>query len=278
MARGAARRRHRRRRPVHDPLHVGDDRPAEGRDADAPQHGAHGLGDGVRARRHHAGQRDRAAAARRTAAGVDLRDALLPHLRHRAVVHDRRRASVRRSSSRRRAGGTRPRTSGSPPTTACRRGRACPRSSGACSSTPTSSRSTSRRLTMVSSGGAPFPPELMRVLNEKIPTANLSNGYGMSESMGAGTLLSGERYFTHRESVGAPYPTLEVQIRDERPQRAPGRRGRRDLPARRGRVHRATGTTPRRPPRCSTTSAGTTAATTAASRTACSGSRAACAT
>jgi len=70
-------------------------------------------------------------------------------------------------------------------------------------------------LTMVSSGGAPFPPELMRVLNEKIPTANLSNGYGMSESMGAGTLLSGARYFTHRESVGAPYPTLEVQIRDE---------------------------------------------------------------
>ena len=68
-------------------------------------------------------------------------------------------------------------------------------------------------LTMVSSGGAPFPPELMRVLNEKIPTANLSNGYGMSESMGAGTLLSGARYFTHRESVGAPYPTLEVQIR-----------------------------------------------------------------
>jgi acyl-CoA synthetase (AMP-forming)/AMP-acid ligase II len=70
-------------------------------------------------------------------------------------------------------------------------------------------------LVLVSSGGAPFPPELMRVLNEKIPTANLSNGYGMSESMGAGTLLSGQRYFTHRESVGAPYPTLEVQIRDD---------------------------------------------------------------
>jgi acyl-CoA synthetase (AMP-forming)/AMP-acid ligase II len=70
-------------------------------------------------------------------------------------------------------------------------------------------------LTLVSSGGAPFPPELMRVLNEKIPTAQLSNGYGMSESMGAGTLLSGARYVTHRESVGAPYPTLEVQIRDD---------------------------------------------------------------
>jgi acyl-CoA synthetase (AMP-forming)/AMP-acid ligase II len=70
-------------------------------------------------------------------------------------------------------------------------------------------------ITLISSGGAPFPPELMRVLNEKIPTANLSNGYGMSESMGAGTLLSGARYVTHRESVGAPYPTIEVQIRDE---------------------------------------------------------------
>jgi acyl-CoA synthetase (AMP-forming)/AMP-acid ligase II len=70
-------------------------------------------------------------------------------------------------------------------------------------------------LAMVSSGGAPFPPELMRELNEKIPTAQLSNGYGMSESMGAGTLLSGARYVTHRESVGAPYPTLEVQIRDD---------------------------------------------------------------
>ncbi len=70
-------------------------------------------------------------------------------------------------------------------------------------------------LSLVSSGGAPFPPELMRVLNEKIPTAQLSNGYGMSESMGAGTLLSGQRYHTHRESVGAPYPTLAVQIRDE---------------------------------------------------------------
>jgi acyl-CoA synthetase (AMP-forming)/AMP-acid ligase II len=70
-------------------------------------------------------------------------------------------------------------------------------------------------LTLVSSGGAPFPPELMRVLNEKIPTAQLSNGYGMSETMGAGTLLSGARYVTHRESVGAPYPTIEVQIRDD---------------------------------------------------------------
>ncbi len=70
-------------------------------------------------------------------------------------------------------------------------------------------------LTLVSSGGAPFPPELMRVLNERIPTAQLSNGYGMSESMGAGTLLSGARYATHRESVGAPYPTIEIQIRDD---------------------------------------------------------------
>ena len=43
-------RRHRRGRPVHDPLHVGDHGPAEGRDAHAPQPGPHGLGDGVRSR------------------------------------------------------------------------------------------------------------------------------------------------------------------------------------------------------------------------------------
>ena len=56
----------------------------------------------------------------------------------------------------------------------------------------------------------------MRVLNEKIPTAQLSNGYGMSESMGAGTLLSGARYVTHRESVGVRrIPTIEIQIRDD---------------------------------------------------------------
>jgi acyl-CoA synthetase (AMP-forming)/AMP-acid ligase II len=70
-------------------------------------------------------------------------------------------------------------------------------------------------LIAISSGGAPFPPELMRVLNEKIPSANLSNGYGMTECMGAGTLLSGERYDTHRDSVGAPWPTMQLQIRAE---------------------------------------------------------------
>ena len=77
-------------------------------------------------------------------------------------------------------------------------------------------------LTLISSGGAPFPPELMRVLNEKVPSANLSNGYGMTECMGAGTLLSGERYHTHRESVGVPWPTMELQIRDNDRNPLPG--------------------------------------------------------
>ena len=67
----------------------------------------------------------------------------------------------------------------------------------------------------ISSGGAPFPPELMRILNDRIPTAGLSNGYGMTESMGAGTLMFGRRYLTHRDSVGSPWPGIEVQIRDE---------------------------------------------------------------
>ena len=49
-----------------------------------------------------------------------------------------------------------------------------------------------------------------RVLNEKIPTAQLSNGYGMSESMGAGTLLSGARYVTHR--AGCPPEITGVAV------------------------------------------------------------------
>ena len=70
-------------------------------------------------------------------------------------------------------------------------------------------------VTAISSGGAPYPPELMRLLNERMPNAKLSNGYGMTECMGAGTLLFGERSLKYRDSVGAPWPGMEIQIRDE---------------------------------------------------------------
>ncbi|MFN8027914.1 MAG: class I adenylate-forming enzyme family protein [Acidimicrobiia bacterium] len=67
----------------------------------------------------------------------------------------------------------------------------------------------------VSSGGAPFAPELMRLFEQKMPNAIPSNGYGMSESMGAGTLLIARGNEDKLASVGSPWAGLEVQIRDE---------------------------------------------------------------
>ncbi|HEX3791003.1 MAG TPA: class I adenylate-forming enzyme family protein [Pseudonocardiaceae bacterium] len=67
----------------------------------------------------------------------------------------------------------------------------------------------------VGSGGAVFPPELVRELHEKLPGARLGNGYGMSESVGLGTLTGGDLFLTVPESVGPAQATVEVQIRDE---------------------------------------------------------------
>ena len=41
-------------------------------------------------------------------------------------------------------------------------------------------------VTAISSGGAPFPPELIRLLQETFPGVGVSQGYGASETMGGG--------------------------------------------------------------------------------------------
>jgi acyl-CoA synthetase (AMP-forming)/AMP-acid ligase II len=68
----------------------------------------------------------------------------------------------------------------------------------------------------VGSGGAVFPPELVRELNRRFPRVRLGNGYGMSETVGLGTLTGGELFVTVPDSVGPAQPTVEVQIRDSR--------------------------------------------------------------
>jgi acyl-CoA synthetase (AMP-forming)/AMP-acid ligase II len=67
----------------------------------------------------------------------------------------------------------------------------------------------------VGSGGAVFPPELVRELHSRFPRVRLGNGYGMSETVGLGTLTGGETFITVPESVGPAQATVEVQIRDE---------------------------------------------------------------
>ena len=67
---------------------------------------------------------------------------------------------------------------------------------------------------VVGSGGAVFPPELVREMHARFPQIRLGNGYGMSETVGLGTQNGGEAFLTVPESVGPAQPTVEVQIRD----------------------------------------------------------------
>jgi acyl-CoA synthetase (AMP-forming)/AMP-acid ligase II len=68
-------------------------------------------------------------------------------------------------------------------------------------------------LRAAASGGAVFPPALVRLFQEKLPHVSLSNGYGMSESFGLGTLANGPVVVEHPESVGAACPSAEVEVR-----------------------------------------------------------------
>ena len=65
----------------------------------------------------------------------------------------------------------------------------------------------------VGSGGAVFPPELVRELHSRFPRIRLGNGFGMSETVGLGTLTGGEMFIAVPESVGPAQATVEVQIR-----------------------------------------------------------------
>jgi acyl-CoA synthetase (AMP-forming)/AMP-acid ligase II len=68
-------------------------------------------------------------------------------------------------------------------------------------------------LRAAASGGAVFPPGLVRLFQEKLPHVALSNGYGMTETFGLGTLASGPVVVEHPESVGAASPSAEVEVR-----------------------------------------------------------------
>ena len=65
----------------------------------------------------------------------------------------------------------------------------------------------------VGGGGAVYPPELVRELHARFPRVRLGNGYGMSETVGLGTLTGGEAFVAIPESVGPAQATVEVQIR-----------------------------------------------------------------
>jgi acyl-CoA synthetase (AMP-forming)/AMP-acid ligase II len=70
-------------------------------------------------------------------------------------------------------------------------------------------------VTTVGGGGAVYPPELVRELHARFPRVRLGNGYGMSETVGLGTLTGGDAFVANPASVGPAQPTVEVQVRDE---------------------------------------------------------------
>lgn len=70
-------------------------------------------------------------------------------------------------------------------------------------------------ISAISSGGAPFPPELIRLLQERFPGVSVTQGYGASETMGAGTLSFGPLMEHHPDAVGRATPAIDIQVRDE---------------------------------------------------------------
>jgi hypothetical protein len=70
-------------------------------------------------------------------------------------------------------------------------------------------------VTTVGCGGAVFAPELVRELHARFPRVRLGNGYGMSETVGLGTLTGGEAFIARPESVGPAQATVGIQVRDD---------------------------------------------------------------
>ncbi|HYB13248.1 MAG TPA: class I adenylate-forming enzyme family protein [Myxococcota bacterium] len=68
----------------------------------------------------------------------------------------------------------------------------------------------------VGSGGSPISASLQQRMRDLFPNArtSLGLGYGLTEATGMVTLNFGEELERHPDSVGAPLPTMEVEVRD----------------------------------------------------------------
>ncbi|MGE3143257.1 MAG: class I adenylate-forming enzyme family protein [Hyphomonadaceae bacterium] len=67
-------------------------------------------------------------------------------------------------------------------------------------------------LELVTYGGAPGSPELVRRINEKMPQAMPGHGWGMTETSASATGAIGEDYMRKPSSCGLPPPTGESKI------------------------------------------------------------------
>ncbi len=66
-------------------------------------------------------------------------------------------------------------------------------------------------------GGAPTPPDVIARLRASFPNARLANGFGLTETSSASTLLPDEYAELRPETVGFALPPVEVDLRDPDP-------------------------------------------------------------
>ncbi|HYD10771.1 MAG TPA: class I adenylate-forming enzyme family protein, partial [Acidimicrobiales bacterium] len=69
----------------------------------------------------------------------------------------------------------------------------------------------------VAYGGSPSAGELQRRVQETFPNVGvgLGNAYGLTESSSAATLISGQDFIDRPDSVGKPFPVIDVKVVDE---------------------------------------------------------------
>ena len=70
-------------------------------------------------------------------------------------------------------------------------------------------------LTRLAAGGAPFPPDLVAALRERLPGVRLHDVYGLSETHSPGCIADDDDLRTSPGSVGPPLPCMEAEVRDE---------------------------------------------------------------
>lgn len=70
-------------------------------------------------------------------------------------------------------------------------------------------------LTGLSGGGAQLPPDLVLKIDEVVKTARPTTGYGMTETCGIITSVSGDFFVAKPDSAGPSMPSFEVKVVDD---------------------------------------------------------------
>ena len=71
------------------------------------------------------------------------------------------------------------------------------------------------RLERLAAGGAPFGPDLVAALRERLPGTRLHDVYGLSETHSPACVALDDDLEARPGSVGRPLPCLEAEVRDE---------------------------------------------------------------